>query len=49
MDLREIGCEDGNGSGSCLIVSFSISDIKPSSSAARMFGRFMPQYYLSEW
>jgi hypothetical protein len=26
MSLREIGCEDGTGSGSCPIAGFGISD-----------------------
>jgi hypothetical protein len=27
MDLREIGCEDGTGSGSCPVAGFGISGV----------------------
>jgi hypothetical protein len=30
MDLRETGCEDGTGSGSCPVAGFGTSGVEPS-------------------
>jgi hypothetical protein len=35
MDLRETGCEDGTGSGSCPVAGSGISGVEPSGSATR--------------
>jgi hypothetical protein len=40
MDMKEVGCEDGTGSGSCPLAGFDIRT-EPSSSATRGLARFL--------
>lgn len=37
MDVREVGCEDGVCSGSCLVAGFGVVNDGPAGSATREF------------